>query len=274
MHTLNNWKSLEDILSQDSIVLSEYIQTCETKALHLENSDSSLHLNKDVKCELAVFNNNSLLPFFSLIYFGEDLNWSLMFCLHIKALCKISCSKHDVSHYWGNWLARMECWCKNTANSSPFSFILHSLVLCTSLVLQCSICLIDSILNDAMRIVTICLCSTPMDYLPILQVSASWAPLTRSNSLFWHTIVQRSPICGPRTTGGPWKYLGDPWKKMGHYLYSMNIQNKKKINKTYHRLQFFKQLLLAKFLRNEWLYYAFSSSCIITLALTMRSRSL
>ena len=29
------------------------------------------------------------------------------------------------------------------------------------------------------------------------------------------------------------------------------IYGKKKINKTYHRLQFFKQLLLAKFLRNE-----------------------
>ena len=39
--------------------------------------------------------------------------------------------------------------------------------------------------------------------------------------------MQRSPTCGPRTTGGPWKYSDGPREKMGHYLYIMNSQNKK-----------------------------------------------
>ena len=53
--------------------------------------------------------------------------------------------------------------------SRPISGLLYCGALCTSLVSHCTHTrLIDSVLNDALRIVTRCLRPTPTDYLPVL----------------------------------------------------------------------------------------------------------
>ena len=64
LHSFENWKDLEETLSQDMSTLSMYLQTWRLKLSHIKTVMAAFHLNnREAKRELKVFNNGRLLPF-------------------------------------------------------------------------------------------------------------------------------------------------------------------------------------------------------------------
>ena len=139
---------------------------------------AAFHLNnRKPKSELKVYNSNRLLSFFKTLFF-LGVNWTIthvssrsggigqktIFTGHTaKAVCRL----------------RMGCWCQNIAHSFFVSGLLNSRVLCT----RAHTSHIDSVLNDALRIVTRCGGSTPTNHLPIL-LSIQPAELRRLGPTF------------------------------------------------------------------------------------------
>ena len=127
------------------------------------------HLNnQEAKRELKVNNNGKLLPFCPTpTYLGVKLDRSLTFCHHLVALHKKLSSRVT--------LLRQLVGSELGAGAKTLCIATLSLVYSTAeycaAVWCCSAhtCLIDSILNDALHIVTGCLHPTPMDHLPVLS---------------------------------------------------------------------------------------------------------
>ena len=145
LHSSGNWKDLEGTLSQHMSTLSAYLQTWRLKLSNTKTVTAAFHLNnREAKRELKVYNNDRLLPFCLIpTYLGVKLDRSLTFCHHLVALRK-KLSTLSLVYSTAEYCAPV--WCR----SAPIR-------------------LIDSVLNDALRIVTGCLCPTPTDHLPILS---------------------------------------------------------------------------------------------------------
>ena len=90
LHSSRNWKDLEGTLSQDTYILSAYLQTWRLKLSHTKMVTAAFHLNNcEAKRELKVYNNDRLLPFCPIpTYLGVKLNRSLTFRHHLVALRK------------------------------------------------------------------------------------------------------------------------------------------------------------------------------------------
>ena len=169
LHSFGNWKDLEGTLSQDMSTLSSYLQTWKLKLSHTKTVTAAFHLNnREAKCQLKVYNNNRILPFCPTpIYLGIKLNRSPTFRHHLVALRKnlSSCGtllRRLVGSGWG-------------ASAKTLRIAALSLVYSTAEyyapVWYCTTHtrLIDSVLNNTLRIVTACLRPTPTDHLPILS---------------------------------------------------------------------------------------------------------
>ena len=130
---------------------------------------TAFHLNnREAKRELKVYNNGGLLQFCPTpTYLGVKLNRSLTFRHHLVALRKklssrVTLLRRLVGSGWG-------------AGTKTLRIVTLSLVYSTAEYCAPVWCrsahnhLIDSVLNDALRIVTGCLCPTPTDHLPILS---------------------------------------------------------------------------------------------------------
>ena len=149
--------------------LSMYLQTWRLKLSHTKTVTAAFHLNnREAKHELKVYNNNRLLPFcLTPTYLGVKLDRSFMFCHHLVALHKkLSLRVTLLRRLMGlGWGAGAKTLCRATL----------SLVYSTAEYCEPVWCcgahthLIDSVLNNALRIVTGCLHSTPTDHLPILS---------------------------------------------------------------------------------------------------------
>ena len=64
LHSSENWRDLEGVLSQDMSTLSMYVQTWRLKLSHTKTVMAAFHLNNcEAKHELNVYNNDKLLPF-------------------------------------------------------------------------------------------------------------------------------------------------------------------------------------------------------------------
>ena len=168
LHSFGNLKDLEGTLSQDMSTLSAYLQTWRLKLSHTKTVTTAFHLNnQEAKCELKVYNNGRLLPFCpTLTYLGVKLDRSLMFrhhfvALHKKLFSHITLLRQLVGSRWGAG--------GKTLRIATLSLVYSAAEYCVP-VWCCSahICLIDSVLNDALCIVTGFLHPTPMDHLPIL----------------------------------------------------------------------------------------------------------
>ena len=169
LHSSGNWKDLEETLSQDMSTLSAYLQTWRLKLSHTRTVTAAFHLNnREPKRELKVYNNGRLLPFCLIpTYLGVKLDRSLTFRHHLVALRKILSSrvtllKRLVGSGWGTGAKTLRiatlCLVHSAAEyCAP--------VWCRSAHTR----LIDSVLNDALRIVTGCLRPTPTDHLPVLS---------------------------------------------------------------------------------------------------------
>ena len=170
LHSSGNWKDLEGALIQDMSTLSAYLQTWRLKLILTKTVTAAyIHLNnREAKCKLKVYNNDRLLPFCPTpTYLGVKLDRSLTFRHHLVALRKklsshVTLLRRLVGSGWG-------------AGAKILSVVALSLVYltpeyCTPVWCRSAhTCLIDSVLNDALRINTGCLRPTPTDHLPIFS---------------------------------------------------------------------------------------------------------
>ena len=162
LHSSGNWKDLEGTLSQDMSILSAYLQTkTVTAAFHLNN--------RDAKRELKVYNNGRLLLFCRTPnYLGVKLDRSLTFRHHLVALRKklssrITLLRRLMGSGWGAGA--------KTLRIVTLSLVYSTAEYCAPVWCRSAhTCLIDSVFNDALRIVTGCLCPTTTDHLPVLSV--------------------------------------------------------------------------------------------------------
>ena len=167
MHTSKDWKTLEGTLSQDMTTLSAYLQTCRLKLSHTKTVTTAFHLNNQkAKCELKIFNNGKLLPYCPTpTYLGVKLDRSLTFRHQLEVLRKklstrITLLRRLAGSGWGAGA--------KTLQTAALSLVYSTAEYCAPVWCRSAHTrLIDSVLNDALRIVTGCLRPTPTDYLPI-----------------------------------------------------------------------------------------------------------
>ena len=139
------------------------------KLSHTKTVTAAFHLNsRKAKRELKIYNNGGLLPFYPTpTYLGVKLDRSLTFRHHLVALCKklssrVTLLRRLVGSGWGAGAKTLRI---------ATLFLVHSTaeycapVWCRSAHTR----LIDSVLNDALRIDTGCLRPTPTDHLPVLS---------------------------------------------------------------------------------------------------------
>ena len=169
LHSSGNWKDLEGTLSQDMFTLSTYLQTWRLKLSHNKPVTAAFQLNnREAKCELKLYNNGRLLPFCpSPTYLGVKLDRSLTFRHHLVALRKklssrVTLLRRLVGSGWGAGA--------KTLRIATLSLVYSTTEYCVPVWCRSAYTrLIDSVLNNALRIVTSCLRSTPTDLLPVLS---------------------------------------------------------------------------------------------------------
>ena len=168
LHSSGNWKDLEGTLSQDMSTFSAYLQTWRLKLSHTKTVMAAFHLNnREAKCELKVYNNNRLLLFCPTpTYLGVKLDRLLASHYHLVALRKkislrVKLLRQLVGSGWG---AGAKTLCIATLSLVYSTSEYCAPVWCRSAHTR----LIDSVLNDALCIVTGCLHPTPTDHLHVL----------------------------------------------------------------------------------------------------------
>ena len=166
-HFSGNWKDLEETLSQDMSTLSAYLQTWRLKLSHTKTVTAAFHLNnREAKRELKVYNNDLLFcP--TPTYLGVKLDRSLTFRHHLVLLRKKLSSRVTLlRRLVGSGLGAGA----KTLRIATLSLVYSIAEYCAPVWCRSAhTCLIDSVLNDALRIVTGCLRPTPTDHLPILS---------------------------------------------------------------------------------------------------------
>ena len=169
LHSSGNWKDLEGTLSQDMSTLSAYLQTWRLKLSHTKTVRAAFYLNnRETKRELKVYNNGRFLPFCPTpTYLGVKLHRSLTFRHDLVTLRKkISSRVTLLRRLVGSGLSAGA----KTLRIATLSLVYSAAeqcapVWCRSVHTR----LIDSVLNDALRIITGCLPPTPRDHLPVLS---------------------------------------------------------------------------------------------------------
>ena len=149
--------------------LSAYLQTWRLKLSHTKTVTAGFYLNnREAKRELKVYNNGRLLPFCPTpTYLGVKLDRLLTFRHHLVALRKKLSSRvillrRLVGSRWGAGA--------KTLRIATLSLVYSTAEYCAPVWCRSAhIRLIDSVLNDALRMVTGCLRPTPTDYLPVLS---------------------------------------------------------------------------------------------------------
>ena len=165
LYASGDWKAVEDTLSQDMTTLSAYLQTWKLKLSFTKTVTAAFHLNnQEVKLELNVYNNgNLLLPCPVPTYLGVKLNRSLTFRHDLEVLRKklstiVALLRRLAGSRWGAG-----------AKTLRISFVYSTAEYCSPLWCRSTHTrLIDSILNDALRIVTGRLHPTSTEDLPVL----------------------------------------------------------------------------------------------------------
>ena len=149
--------------------LSAYLQTWRLKFSRTKTVTAAFHLNnREAKRELKVYNNDRILPFCRTPnYLGVKLDRSLTFRHHLVTLRKklsswITQLKRLVGSGWGADA--------KTLRIATLSLVYSTAEYCAPVWCRSAhTCLIDNVLNDALRMVTGCLRPTPTDHLPVLS---------------------------------------------------------------------------------------------------------
>ena len=169
LHSSGNWKDLDGTLNQDMSTLLAYFQTWRLKLSHTKTVTAAFHLNnQEAERYRKVYNNDRRLPFCPTpTYLGVKLDRSLTFCHHLVALSKkisscVTLLRRLVGLGWGAGA--------KTLRIAALSLIYSIAEYCAPVWYRSAHTrLIDSVLNDALRIFTGCLRPTPTDHLPILS---------------------------------------------------------------------------------------------------------
>ena len=169
LHSSGNWKDLEGTLSQDMSTLSAYLQTWRLKLSHTKTVTAAFHLNnREAKRELKVYNNGRFLPVcLTLTYLGVKLDRSLTFRDYLVALRKKISSRVTLLRRLlsSGWNAGAK-----TLRIAILSLVHSTIEYCAPVWCRSAHTrLIDSVLNDALCMVTECLHPTSMDHLPVLS---------------------------------------------------------------------------------------------------------
>ena len=170
LYASRDWKDVEDTLSQDMTTLSANLQTWRLKLSNTKTVMAAFYLNsRETKRELNVHNNGNLLPPCPApTYLGVKLDRSLTFRHHLEAFRKklstrVALLRRLAGSGWGAGVKILRI----SALFLVYSTAEHCApVWCRSTHTR----VIDSILNDALRIVTRCLRPTPTEDLPVLAV--------------------------------------------------------------------------------------------------------
>ena len=161
--------SVDVSLSQDMSTLSAYLQTWKLKLSHTKTVTAIFYLNnREAKRELKVYNNDRLLPFCPTpTYLGVKLYRLLTFRHHLVALRKklssrVTLLRRLVGSGWGAGV--------KTLRIATLSLVYSTAEYCAPVWCRSAHTrFIDSVLNDALRIVTGCLRPTSTHHLPILS---------------------------------------------------------------------------------------------------------
>ena len=159
---------MEDTLSPDMTVLSAYFQIWRLKLSNTKTMTAALHLNnREVKHELHVYNNGNLLPPCLVpTYLGVKQDSLLTFRHHLEALRKKFSTRFALLRRLAGsgWSAGAK-----TLRISAISMVYSTAEYCAQVWCRSTHTpLIDNILNDALRIATECLHSSPTEDLPVL----------------------------------------------------------------------------------------------------------
>ena len=159
LHSSGNWKDLEETLNQDMFTLSVYLQTWRLKFSYTKTVTATFHLNnREAKRELKVYNNGRLLPLCPTpTYLGVKLDRSLTFRHHLMALRKKLSSRVTLLRrlMGSRWSSGAK-----TLRIAALSLVYSTAEYCAPVWCRSAHTrLIDSVLNNALRIVTGCLLS-------------------------------------------------------------------------------------------------------------------
>ena len=160
---------LERTLSEDMTTFSAYLQTWRLKLSYAKTVTAAFHLHKrKAKRELKVKNNGIILPFCQVpSYLGVKLDRALTCRHHLEALpyklsTRVSLLRRLAGSGWGAGA--------KTLSTAALSLIYSTAEYCAPAWCRSAhTSRIDSVLNDALRIATRCLRSTPTDNLPVLS---------------------------------------------------------------------------------------------------------
>ena len=164
---------LERTLSEDTTIVSAYLQTWRLKLSHGKTVTAAFHLhNQKAKRDLKVKNNCKILPFFLVpTYLGVKLDRALTYRHHLEALRKKTIHARFATEATCGF--RMGHYCQDIAHTTLFLIYSTAEYCAPAWCLSAHTRLIDSVLNDALRIVTGCLRATAMDNLPVLSGTQS-----------------------------------------------------------------------------------------------------
>ena len=128
---------------------------------------AAFHLsNKEAQCELNVL---TALDFYHFVQFHLFCEKSLMFRHHLVKQKTILARQAAEA----TCRLRLGCWSLHTAktlHTAALSMVYLTTEYWAPIWCCCALyCFIDSVLYDALRIVTGCLCPTPIDHQPILS---------------------------------------------------------------------------------------------------------
>ena len=169
LYSSGDWKVLERPLSKDMTTLSAYLQTWRLKLSHAKTMTAAFYLrNRATKRELKVKSNGKILPFCPVpTYLGVKLDRALTYRHRLEVLLKklstrVSLLRRLAGLGWGPSAKALR--------TAALSLIYSTAEYCAPAWCRSAHTrLIDSVLNDALRIVTGCLRPTPTNNLSILS---------------------------------------------------------------------------------------------------------
>ena len=168
LYSSGDWNVLERSLSENMTTLSGYLQTWRLKFSHAKTVTAAFHLhNREAKSELKDKNNGKILSFCSeQTNLGVKLDRELTYRHHLEALRKnlskrVSLLRRLAGVGWGAGA--------KTLHTAALFLIYSTAEYCASAWCRSAHTrLIDSVLNEALHIVTGCLRPTTTNNLPVL----------------------------------------------------------------------------------------------------------
>ena len=168
MHSAAESSSLEKTRNEDMAILSSYLQNWRLKLKKSKTVSTAFHLNnREAKRELNVIDDGNGMPYNPTpTYFGITLGTALTYRHHSETLRKKLTSRVALIRLLAGtgWGA-----CATTLRITALALVYSLAEYCAPVWSRSARThLLDRLINDALRMVTRCMKSTPTEYLPAL----------------------------------------------------------------------------------------------------------